>query len=162
IIDLNDDGALDIVTDCCVLAGFNEARFDTVRVYSNPAFGTGSEKFAADLDGDGNVDLLLGGTQLWFVPGAGDGTFGTPRRAASRGSGGLLLRDFDGDGKLDLLVQESSTAGVRLFLLDGNGDGTFRPERLVAEGSFSTRYSVADFNRDGAPDLAYSINGVIF
>jgi hypothetical protein len=70
------------------------------------------------------------------------------------------VADFNGDGKLDLVVttrfQFNGTVGVLL----GNGDGTFQAARNFAAGDFPGSLTVADFNGDGKPDLAaVEVNG---
>ncbi len=78
--------------------------------------GSAAAAFAADWDGDGAIDLLVGTLlgEVWFVPGAGKGkplAFGTPRRLEAAGqplkvSGDAapVVADWDGDGKPDLIV----------------------------------------------------------
>ena len=77
---------------------------------------------AADLDGDGNLDLLAGGYTeaiVRFWPGAGDGTFA---ETSNIPLGHVLNRaldtgDFNGDAKLDLVVNDGST-GLHIFLAE--------------------------------------------
>ncbi len=67
--------------------------------------------------------------------------------------GYTVTGDFNGDGKPDLAI--SNSTGVSVLL--GKGDGTFQPGVFYATGTgtaFSTRMAVADFNGDGKPDLA--------
>jgi len=65
--------------------------------------------------------------------------------------------DFNGDGKLDLVVANDGANTVSVFL--GNGDGTFQPrvDYSVAAGPFAV--AVGDFNQDGKLDLAVAGNG---
>jgi hypothetical protein len=56
--------------------------------------------------------------------------------------------DFNGDGKLDLVVANSSSNSVAVFL--GNGDGSFQPVVNYSAGFAA----VGDFNGDGKLDLA--------
>jgi hypothetical protein len=106
-----------------------------------------------DLDQDGVTDLILFHrleTRASVHIGDGDGRF--------REVGGWALNanwpgfyyrgalaDFDGDGALDVVVNDGTVLG-------GNGDGSFR-ERWFFPGHESVR--VADLNRDGAPDLIF-------
>lgn len=60
--------------------------------------------------------------------------------------------DFNGDGKLDLVV--SNNEGNSVSILLGNGDGTFRPHVDYAVGSAPSTVLVGDFNGDGVLDLA--------
>src|SRR4051812_4299179 len=62
-----------------------------------------------DLDGDGHPDLLVarpGLGAIVMLPGDGAGGFG-PARVTVTGGNPVLLRlgDFDGDGRLDVVVQ---------------------------------------------------------
>ena len=100
----------------------------------------------ADLDGDGQLDMLVANGSLDVYRGYGAGTF--DKIASYPGvDGRLVLGDFNGDGKLDVATTDSS--GVNVFL--GFGDGTFQPA-VHTSGPF-TSIAAADFNRDGKLDL---------
>jgi hypothetical protein len=143
--------------------------------------GTASAVHAADWDGDGVIDLLVGDIRghVYLVPNEGTKqkyAFGKPRQLEAggkpievpHGDAGPFVADWDGDGKPDLLV--------------GAGDGSVwfyrnvgtrkepklaKGEMLVGPGetSFGTdapkgprrgiraKVCVADWNGDGRPDL---------
>ena len=70
----------------------------------------------------------------------------------------LVAGDFNRDGKLDLAVSGDDSAGNgAVEILLGNGDGTFRSAGVIAVGPPATRIAQADFNLDGALDLAVSV-----
>jgi hypothetical protein len=92
----------------------------------------------------GNVSILLGN---------GDGTFQPAvDYPIGRGSDGIAVGDFNGDGTLDLAV--CNYASSTISILDGVGDGTFRPAVNYPTGHGPTSVAVGDFNGDGKPDLA--------
>lgn len=82
--------------------------------------------------------------------------------------------DIDLDGALDLLIANRDFAEVQtptgpstasITILYGNGDGTFdllRPQvsRLdLVKGARLEDIAVADFNKDGLPDIALGTSG---
>jgi hypothetical protein len=69
----------------------------------------------------------------------------------------VAVGDFNGDGKPDLAVTNSSNNAVGI--LQGNGDGTFQPVGNYAVGSRPLSVAVGDFNRDGRADLAVADAG---
>jgi len=120
----------------------------------------GYQIFAADLDADGNPDLLLLNSDRLtnqagysFLLGNGDGSFQSPTFYPLSIAGGAVLDDLNHDNKLDLVIEEGNlTVGILL----GNGDGTFSPpvSYFTDGNSFPL---VADFNSDGNLDIAESV-----
>lgn len=90
----------------------------------------------ADVDGDGDLDLLVNalsvGTRLFIND--GEGAFGESAQGAlrtARGATSLALADVDGDGDLDLYVANYRTNTIRstgLKVLNVGGRQRVRPE----------------------------------
>ncbi len=107
----------------------------TPTVFPPVSDGSDGTPFAlADLNGDGKLDLVTGGSsadssvpEIAITLGNGDGTFQPPTILKLGGfgyAGSPALGDFDGDGKLDLYVG-GIIEGADLGIFPGKGDGTF-------------------------------------
>jgi hypothetical protein len=124
---------------------------------SNPANTTGP--LALDLNGDGRVDLLFVdpiAANILAELGNGNGTFQAPVSSAVPAafvSGNIISGDFNGDGRLDLLLYTLTS----LQIMFGNGDGTFvpgpTPTISFPPNLESFLLYPANFNHDGATDL---------
>ncbi len=130
-----------------------------VRVGSAQAFRLFSK---GDFDGDGQTDLLVrqaatGQTEAWLMngvtrPGAPAALSPTP---ASLDWSVAATDDFDRDGRNDLLLWSSATGAAEFWLMNG----TARVGAAVPlAGALAPPWkpaAVADFDRDGRPDLVY-------
>ena len=67
--------------------------------------------------------------------------------------GWILVDDFNGDGRADLLFEAAGTPESYVEVALGNGDGTFQSPTLVYSGSSRLSAVIADFNSDGIPDV---------
>jgi hypothetical protein len=64
----------------------------------------------------------------------------------------VAVADFNGDGKPDLAVTNSSDMSISVLL--ANADGTFQTHVEYATADVPLAVVVGDFNGDGRPDLA--------
>src|SRR5262249_35065976 len=114
----------------------------------------------ADMDADGILDLVAaGGSGISLVRGNGNGTFQAPRIfAVDAFTTHLAVADFQGDGRLDVVVTKENDA---LSVLLGNGDMTLRAAVNYpagpGPGAGASAVAVGDFNGDGGPDLAVAL-----
>ena len=65
---------------------------------------------------------------------------------------GVVVGDFNGDGKPDIAVANSVDGSVSILL--GNGDGTFKAATVFTAGIGPGSIAIGDFNNDGKLDLA--------
>lgn len=164
--DLNHDGKLDLVTvnqgsnDISVLMGKGNGAFALAKDY--PAGTTPNVVTTGDFNRDGKIDLAVGDTnKISILLGHGDGTFAS---AASYPSPVpvtyLALASLRGVGIEDLLAVSNNYASNSnpqyLYQFPGKGDGTFGSPVAVPAGINPSWIAVADFNQDGAQDVAVS------
>ena len=165
VADLNNDGALDLVTGYAgePLRLALRQTLHTFEVRELPV--NGAALSALDLSGDGLIDLLVGGAQPAWLQNLGDGGFANPQELPFVGRGVALVRspaalDLEGDGDLDLFIPATSPATdehAQDFLLVGDGAGGLVEDRgrLEAEAAQGRAFVglVLDVEGDGDPDV---------
>lgn len=120
---------------------------------------------AGDFNNDGILDLVTvndGGVA--FYKGLGGGTYASPvQQTFAFGSEMTAVTapygaDFNGDGKLDIavVIEGNCCANAQLFILLGNGDGTFTQGQTIAVNGNYASIALADFNGDHKPDIVLS------
>jgi hypothetical protein len=175
VVDLNDDGILDLVTldsaDVCVRLGNGDGSFPGLPKYDTGLQNNNADRqmVSGDFNGDGIPDLALaqGGSDggplygtVSVLLGNGDGTFQAPLLSTFSGGGimaSLAVGDVNGDGRLDLIVETNGTLRVTggVSVLLGNGDGTFRSSFYYPHDTYrNPSVAVGDFNGDHRLDLA--------
>src|SRR4051794_14776447 len=168
LADVNTDGRLDVI----VAQPFNNsvgvflgAGDGTVAARKDsPAGSTPVDVAVGDLDGDGTPDVAVANAEdlsfgkVSILRGKGDGTFDVvDQHEVGYDTNSVVIADFDRDGKPDIGGASFSAfdnSQEVLAFLRGRGDGTVEAPVFTSVKGFPASLSTADFNRDGAPDLA--------
>src|SRR5262249_45697736 len=91
----------------------------------------------------------------------GNGTFATATTFASGDIADIALADMDSDSFLDIVTAGNGNEGGAILLNDGTGSFgapiVFGPQSANAE---ALSVIVADFNQDGAPDIAVTVRNL--
>ena len=110
-----------------------------------------------DVNGDGHPDVVaVQGNGFGVLLGRGDGTFGTahlqslPDGPCEQATGALALADLDRDGHIDLVV---GPCDPEIYVLLGNGDGTFGAPSTFATSDEVHSVAIADLDGDGKLDV---------
>ena len=157
VADFNGDGKPDLVVtslssnSVSIILGRGDGTFELTNSW-NDGDVRSIVIAAGDFNGDGRLDVVL--PIRYFAPaimtflGNGDDTFQAPISDYLDGETGYIATaDFNGDGKLDLV-----TSNGDVYVLLGNGDGTFRVAGSGGVGAFGG-LATGDFNRDGKADV---------
>lgn len=172
--DLNEDGRDDIVVGNCpdcpepdisVLLGNADGTLGPERrIGSDQVLLHSFAIIVKDVDADGIRDLVLASFYADLVvvlKGQGDGTFAealvpntTP---VGEGPRALATGDFNRDGRIDVAVAHVSAGN--LFVLSGNGDGSFGRQTRRLSGRQPTAVALDDFNGDLRTDMAVVYEG---
>ncbi len=177
IEDVDDDGNLDLAVlnflthQVIILRGtgngdFQDSYTDTYKdAYSFDAGYFPGAMAMDDLDGDGDLDILVGDSHeinkpensngLLVYLGNGDGTFQFSNSYPIHYPVSFAIGDLDSDDKLDLAVEVLNSNGSHhIAVLLGRGDGTFDEADTLSAAAGPYRVTMEHFDGDGNLDLA--------
>lgn len=167
--DLNSDGRTDLVTEeqvtspgasasIAVSLGLGDGTFAAETALPGQPIATAFQYFpniaVGDVNGDGKKDIVIPATSGVFAAyGRGDGTF-DPFISIGTGTGfPVVAADIDADGIDDVIFTGANRVrrANRVVAILG---GSFASIQITTSlGAHSL--AVADFNRDGRPDIAF-------
>jgi hypothetical protein len=166
-----------------VLLGHGDGSFDTtlptlpVPSFNNQQYGCCGAVITGDFDHDGNADFAFlrytpgsteGPTALVIYYGKGDGTFSQAVTAATldRNYVHLITADLNGDGLFDFVLSTNEGnggnvdyRGTAISIVHSLPGRKFSAETNIIAGQGFSSMAIADFTRDGQPDLLFTNGG---
>ena len=163
--DMDGDGDMDIVS-----ASYND---DTIAWYENngasdPSFTAddiatnadgAASVFAADLDGDGDMDIVLASTLddtiAWYENnGASDPSWTAADIATSAdGAASVFAADMDGDGDMDIISASQLDDTIAWYENNGASDPSWTKAVIATSADGAASVFAADMDGDGDMDI---------
>ena len=136
-----------------LLAGRGDINASFAAAVAFPVAAPGQAIAVGDIDGDSKLDVIAtGANSLSVLRGNGAGGFAAATTiAVGSQPSSVVATDLDGDNRLDLVVGNAGTNDVTV--LHNAGGGSFVGTNY-ALGVPTSWVCVADFDRDGHPDIA--------
>ncbi|CAF3725702.1 unnamed protein product [Rotaria sordida] len=175
IDDFNDDNRSDLIIANAgkdtigVLFGFHYTTFKSHKTYSSDNTRAPSSIITSDFNNDKHLDIAVtfyNSNNIGILLGYDNGSFGT-MMTYSTGHGSLpkslAAHDFNNDGRSDIIVVNSGTNEIGIFL--GYGNGSFATMIIYATGKDSNPVAIVltDINNDGRIDIIvanYAFNNI--
>lgn len=165
IADIDGDGDLDILSASTAddkIAWYEntdgQGGFSSEKVITLLADGARSV-FAADLDGDGDADVLSGSEfddkVAWYENTDGLGNFGSQMVISTAGDGvrDVHAVDMDGDGDLDVVAASANDDEISWYE-NTNGLGSFGSQMVITSArEYPLEIHTADIDGDGDMDV---------
>jgi hypothetical protein len=174
--DINEDGKQDLIVSTVAgsqfaipMLGQGDGTFSQQPGIAN-SFGFLSGKLA-DFNGDGHLDLFLGGDgEPYLFMGKGDGTFtqqSIPNGSFPGDYFSAAVGDLNGDKLLDAVggdYGDPGNQGGSIDVFPANAGGGFGAPSFLQASTIANPQTVelADFNHDGKLDLLVAGNGGVF
>ncbi|CAF4862229.1 unnamed protein product [Rotaria sp. Silwood1] len=164
--DFNNDSLLDIAvangrgSNVGVLLGYSNGSFGAQTIFSTGSGSLPLSVVVGDFNSDSLYDIAVANSitnNVGIFLGNGNGTF-AKQKTLSTGSGSnpsvIAVGDFNNDNLLDIVVANSYTDNIGIFL--GYGNGSFAAQKIFSTGSGSSPSAIAlgDFNNDSLLDIA--------
>ncbi len=137
---------------------FNETNLIDI----NTGLDSPTSAFAADIDGDGDLDMLATSRGddkvVWYENLDGQGDYGVQKiisfNVEEPGHG--IAHDMDGDGDLDVMVSTVATSDSRIYWYENlDGNGNFGVQQLIYDDIYIIQKIYAlDIDNDGDMDIA--------
>lgn len=154
-------GACLVIAQAFACAGMADIKI----VFSPPVIipmeGAGGDVTTADIDGDGDIDIIATTRNpylIWVSVNDGAGGF---MPAVSYEAGHLpravVATDFDNDGNIDIATANELFGSITVMV--GDGAGGFSSPEYFATSSRPMELATGDFNSDGLIDLAVTHSG---
>ena len=174
LCDVNNDKKLDIITannadnDIAVMLGDGRGGFSSAAKSIFPCGPSPYPLAAADVNGDGNLDILVPNSKpdlgtMTVLLGDGKGEF-TPSAsspikipAPARDVYYVLAADLNGDGNVDVILDGNHDDCASILLGDGKGNFKPSPKSPLHMGNRGWNLAVLDYDHDGTLDLV-SVN----
>lgn len=175
--DMDGDGDVDVIVGGVLVAPGGAVTSTEIRWYENNGDGTFSGFHfvtdagpstisivnVADIDGDGDVDVLTSGSSSddvgWYENDGSGGFSGTYQVIDSNiFLVNTALADLDGDGYVDVIVAAGTVSGDGaqpggFYWYQNNGDGTFGSRQTLDTEPSGSGYAIVPVDLDGDGDL---------
>ncbi len=162
--DLDNDNDIDLVTTHRNMGGYGVNKVAiwlnngngtfTTAVQYDPDHANILNAAIADINSDNKPDVITvsyGGIGVYL--GNGDGTLVSPTYYSTvNGADSIIIEDFNGDSKLDFIIDSAGTGFPGIFIHLGNGDGTIAAGIKYTSGCIS-KLQRFDINNDGKLDF---------